>query len=500
MPTRFESARDLTAVVQERDALRRVTALVAGAAPPDDVFAAVVSEAGRLLECDFTTLSRCELDGAQTVLASWTRTPEDPFDDVHRDHGVRGVVGVPITVEDRLWGVLLVEARDANTLLPDTEERLTGFTELVGVAVANARARRKLDSYTEEWAALRRVARLVATARSSEEVFASVTEEVGRALQTDCAILSRYEADGSQIVLGTWARDVPGRPAEIGVRLDPDAPHVHTLVARTGLPARVDDKVGAPIMVEDRLWGVVSVGSAGEEGLPPITEKRLDGFCELLAAGIAKAEVQGDLVASRARIVAADDNARHRLERNLHDGAQQRLVSLGLQLRAAQAAVPAACGELVAELDAVAEGLVGVLDDLREIARGLHPAVLTKGGLPQGLRQLARRSAVPVRLDIGVEGKLPEPIELAAYYVVAEALTNAAKHAKATVIDVRVGADAGALRVSVQDDGRGGADPTRGSGLIGLTDRVMALGGHCLLRSQPGAGTNLEVTLPLVES
>jgi signal transduction histidine kinase len=508
MPTTFDAG-DLAAVARERDALRRVTRLVAGTAPPEEVFAAVVSEAGQLLDGDFTTLSRCEPDSALTVLASWARPPGGPDEDGYRAHGVRGAVGVPITVEGRLWGVLLIEARDANTLPPDTEERLTGFTELVGLAVTNFRARKKLDSYGEEWAALRRVAQLVAQATPPEEVFASVAEEVGRVLRTDGAILSRYEVDGTQIVLGAWAR--VGRPAPVGARLDPDAPTVHTLVATTCRPARIDatdgvvrqwglrSAVGAPIMVEDRLWGVVSVGSAGEDCLPARTEERLDGFCELLAAGIAKAEVQADLVASRARIVAADDNARRRLERNLHDGAQQRLVSLGLQLRAAQAGVPTACAELVAELDSVANGLVGVLEDLREIARGLHPAALTRGGLPRGLQGLVRRSAVPVRLEMSVDGRLSEPIELAAYYVVSEALTNVAKHAEATVIDVRVAADSGTLRVAVQDDGRGGADPSRGSGLIGLTDRVMALGGRCSLRSRLGAGTTLEVTLPLVE-
>ena len=292
MATTFRSASDLAAVAQERAALRRVLRLVAGAAPPDEVFAAVVSEAGRLLECDFATLSRCEPDSARTILASWASTHERPLEhDFHRDCGVRGTVGVPITAEGRLWGVLLVEARDANALLPDTEERLTGFTELVGMAVANGRAREKLDSYAEEWAALRRVAGLVAKARSPEEGFALIAEEVGQLLRADFAILSRYEADGAQIVLGAWARVDAGRPAPIGLRPEADASNVHMLLTRTCLPARIDDKVDAPIMVENRLWGVVSVGSADEEGLPAMTEKRLDAFCELLAAGIAKAEV-----------------------------------------------------------------------------------------------------------------------------------------------------------------------------------------------------------------
>jgi len=292
MPRRSESPSDLKVVVQERDALRRVTKLIAGAAPPDEVFAAVVSEAGRLLECDYATLSRCEPDSARTILASWTRTHEGPFeDDSHQDFGIRGTVGVPITAEGRLWGVLLVEARDANTLLPDTEERLTGLTELVGMAVTNADARQKLDSYAEEWAALHRVARLVARATPPQEVFTSVARELGQLLRATGAIVRRYEADGTQVVLGAWARVDTDRPAPIDLRLEADASNVTTLVARTRLPVRINDDAAAPIMVENRLWGVVSVGSAGDEGLPPMTEKRLHAFCELLAAGIAPADV-----------------------------------------------------------------------------------------------------------------------------------------------------------------------------------------------------------------
>jgi signal transduction histidine kinase len=256
--------------------------------------------------------------------------------------------------------------------------------------------------------------------------------------------------------------------------------------------------VGAPIGVEGRLWGVIVVGSTSEAFLPADIEARLAGFAELVATAIASADAQAALTASRARIVAAADTSRRRIERDLHDGAQQRLVSLALQLRSgAQASPRPGADALAAQMDLVADGLIGVLDELREIARGLHPAILAEGGLRPALKTLARRSAVPVRLEIGVDGWLPEPIELAAYYVVAEALTNAAKHASATVIDVHVQDGGGVLHVRVQDDGRGGADPTRGTGLIGLTDRVEALGGRISLHSPPGAGTTMQVTLPL---
>jgi signal transduction histidine kinase len=256
-----------------------------------------------------------------------------------------------------------------------------------------------------------------------------------------------------------------------------------------GLPAGV----GVPVSVEGGLWGVMAVGSLAGP-LPAGTEARLAGFTELAATAIANAQAQAALTASRGRIVATADATRRRIERNLHDGAQQRLVSLALDLRAAEAA---ATGELAPELDRIANGLDDVLEELREIARGLHPAILADGGLKPALKTLARRSAVPVRLDIQVDRRLPDPVETAAYYTVAEALTNAAKHARATAADVHATTGDGILQLRIRDNGRGGADFSRGSGLLGLKDRAEALGGHLRLHSPPGAGTTLEIELPL---
>jgi signal transduction histidine kinase len=293
---------------------------------------------------------------------------------------------------------------------------------------------------------------------------------------------------------------------------------VASLVLKTGRPARIDDytaasgsgadfarewglyaSVGAPVNVEGRLWGYILVGSTRAEPLPTGTEARLAGFTELVATAIANAEAQTVLTASRARIVAAADAARCRIERDLHDGAQQRLVSLGLRLRAAQEAAPEA-GELAQQLEGAVTEVTGVLEEVHEIARGLHPSVLTDGGLRPALRALARRSAVPVDLYVQVVGRLPEPVEIAAYYAVSEALTNAAKHAHASVAEVEVAAGDGLMRVSVRDDGRGGADFGHGSGLVGLRDRVEALSGRVELQSQPGAGTTLRVVLPLTNA
>ncbi|HEY3560898.1 MAG TPA: CHASE3 domain-containing protein [Kribbella sp.] len=198
-----------------------------------------------------------------------------------------------------------------------------------------------------------------------------------------------------------------------------------------------------------------------------------------------------DLAASRARIVRSSDETRRRIERDLHDGIQQRLVSLTLDVRAIQAdgGVP--------ELDGVANGLAATLDELREIARGIHPAILTQGGIAPAVRMLARRSKLPVEVTVDVPDRLPAPIEAAAYYVVSEALTNAAKHADASVAVVDVRHEHDELRLSVRDDGRGGADPSKGSGLVGLADRIAALDGTLIVESPSGKGTTLTVLLPL---
>jgi signal transduction histidine kinase len=376
---------------------------------------------------------------------------------------------------------------------------------------------REVQRVADEQAALRRMATLVARAAPPEEIFAAVTAEVGRVLSADVTVLSRYDPDGTATIVNGWSSTGGAVPALVGSRFPLGGRNVHTVVSQTRRSARVDraeasgpaievfgglrirSALGAPIIVEGQLWGVMIVLSTREEFLPADTEARLAGFTELVATALANAEAQAALTASRARIVAAADTTRRRIERDLHDGAQQRLVSLALQLRTAQAAMPPEAGELTEQLDGVADGLTGVLEDLREIARGIHPAALAEGGLRPALKTLARRSAVPVRLDVGVDGRLPEPIELAAYYVVSEALTNTAKHADATVADVQMAAGEGVLRVWVRDDGRGGADLTRGTGLVGLTDRVEALGGHLRVHSPAGAGTTVEIALPLTD-
>ncbi|MGA9694316.1 MAG: GAF domain-containing sensor histidine kinase, partial [Pseudonocardiaceae bacterium] len=323
-----------------------------------------------------------------------------------------------------------------------------------------------------------------------------------------------YDPDRAVEVVGGWSRAgdqlLVGRRGRLGGR------NVSTLVFECNQPARVDhfaddasaltaavgelgmrSAVGAPISVEGRLWGVMIVASTHEDALPAGTEHRLADFTELVATTIANAEAHAQLTASRARIVATADETRRRIERDLHDGAQQRLVSLALQLRATQVAVPPELDELAGELDRVAAGMTSALDELREIARGIHPAILAEGGLAAALKTLARRSSVPVELDVRTKGRLPGRVEVTAYYVVSEALTNTAKHANASAVHVSVDPIDGIVRLSVRDDGIGGADPTRGSGLVGLKDRVEATGGTLIVQSRPGEGTRLLVELPV---
>jgi len=241
----------------------------------------------------------------------------------------------------------------------------------------------------------------------------------------------------------------------------------------------------------------MNAGSRDPEPLLGQTESRLGEFTQLLATAIANAQSRAEVETSRARIVATADATRRRIERDLHDGAQQQLLSLALELRAAQASVAPELQDQRAELSHIAEGMTNVLGELREIALGLHPAILAEGGLGPAVKTLARRSTVPVELEVRADARLPEPVEVATYYVISEALTNAAKYAQASIVRVSVEQRNCRLRVAVRDDGVGGADPGRGSGLLGLKDRAEAMGGTMCVESPQGAGTSLIVELPL---
>ena len=377
-------------------------------------------------------------------------------------------------------------------------------------------SRDELAVVAELQASLRRIATLVARGVPPSEVFSAVVGEVSRCLGVHHSVLFRYEPDGTAYLVAARDDDPGMKNMPVGERFSLDGESVTAMIFRTSRAARMISyenapgsvaarmrdlglrtAVGAPIVVDGRLWGAAIVGWSRPEPLPPDTGARVGEFADLVATAIANAEAHAQLTASRARIVAAADDARRRIERDLHDGAQQRLVSLGLQLRAAEASVLPQQQALLEQISDVVSGLAGVSKDLQEISRGIHPAILSKGGLGPALKALARRSAVPVQLDLAVDPGLPQSAEVAAYYVVAEALTNTAKHARASVVNVRVEAEDANLHLCIRDDGIGGADSRKGSGLIGLIDRVEALGGRMDVSSPRGSGTSLLVKIPI---
>ena len=548
-----DSRAALGLLADEQAALRRVATLVAEGALPADVFSAVSREVERVFAFRTVTTAtvvrfdagpECVLVGASKPVAETplgTRwQPNDLYVSTRvlrtgasarvdetdlavggfaaeqmRRQGYLSQVASPIVVEGQLWGAMTVSAGE--TLPADTEGRLEGFTELVATAIANAESRGALGELADEQASLRRVATLVARGVPARALFSAVTTEVARVFSTDepppVATVIRFDPGPECVVVGTsrsYALGV-GRVAldtEGALRLDTSAPHGS---APRGSTRRISNpsegptqtpsgergflhQIGSPVVVEGRLWGAVTLNS--QIALPPDIDDRLVAFTELVATAIANAESQSELAASRGRIVAAADDARRRIERDLHDGIQQQLVSIGMELGSVGALLPEN-DELRAQVAAASDGLRSAIDDLREISRGIHPAILAHGGLGAALKTLARRSPVPVRLTSTVDGRLAERVEVAAYYVVSEALTNVARHAGASVVSIDVAGHDGALSLSIRDDGVGGADTGGGTGLIGLKDRVEALGGKISVQSSPGHGTSLAVTLPL---
>jgi len=539
----------LRQLAEEQAALRRVATLVARGVPPQEVFAAVAEEVGGLLEVDYTVLIRSDPEDMITVVGGWTATgvalPSpvgsrfevggrnvstltlrtgrparlDAYADVTgsigttgaQDWGVRSSVGVPISVEGRPWGLILVAYTRDQQLPADTEARLASFTELVATAIANAESRAALAWLAEEQAGLRRVATLVAQGAAPEAVFAAVADEVARLLPVDMAGLVRYDPDGALTYVASWGKTADRTP--VGSQWSGQGKHIATDVFETGRSGRVESwaeatgplaaaarEVGArssvatPVMVEGRLWGVLGAATSLAEPLPPDAEARLVSFGELVATAIANADSRAQLMASRARIVAAADETRRRIERDLHDGAQQQLVTLMLDLQLVQADAPP---ELGGGLSRIAGRVSDVLDQVREISRGIHPALLSELGLTGALQALARRSALPVELDLRTGRRLPDQVEVAAYYAVSEALANAAKHAHASVVHVELDTPDTAVRLAIRDDGIGGADPAKGSGLTGLRDRIEAVGGTFDVTSPAGGGTTLLIKIPV---
>jgi PAS domain S-box-containing protein len=548
-----EAREQLAALAEGRAALSRVAVAVATATRPESVFQVVTEEVGRLFGADAATLvrfdklnedecvvvgrwsdegsyvspvgTRFELRGGPVSRVRQTGQParghiDDPENSqpelvaLLSDLGIRSLVAAPIEVSGELWGGVVVSLTGDEEFPEDAEERLVQFGKLVAVALANAQAREDLAALADEQAALSRVAVDVATEESPERLFDTVSEEVGRLFGARSAATVRYIAgENATVIVGGWDADgsfdrkgvrVPfqggaiarvydsGRPERIDIENMPEAVQAH--MTEEG----VSSGVAAPIVVSGRLWGATSISIGPPDRFPSDAEQRLGKFTRLVAVALANAEAREQLTASRSRIVQAGDAERRRLERNLHDGAQQRLVALALALRLAQAKLPNDPSGAHELLDRASEELALGLEELRELARGIHPAILTDRGLAPALEALAARATVPVVVNGLPTERLPEPIEAAAFYVVAESLTNVAKYASAQSARVDLARNDGLLVVEVSDDGVGGADSAKGSGLRGLTDRVEALGGRLRVSSESGTGTTVRAELPLL--
>jgi len=545
-----EARVELARLADEQAALRRVATLVAEEAAAGELFAKVAEEvAGVFGQRIDTAILRYEPDETATVVAVWGEQPAGgirvglrmPVDGsgvsakVYRErrpvrvddyaaaggsiadhakvHGIRSAVGCPILVKGRPWGAMVVAHYEPRPFAADTERRVSQFTELVATAMANAEARAELQRLADEQAALRRVATLVAEEAATPELFDAVTLEVAQLLGAAHAGMVRLESPEEATIVAQAGQDPSIVRAGMRVPLEGDSVTIRVL--RSGRSARIDlseeghgvmadlarrtnshVSVGAPITIESRLWGVIAA-AWGPGVLPPAgAEERLAEFTELLDTAIANAHSRDQLTASRARMVTAADEARRRVVRDLHDGAQQRLVHTIVTLKLAQGTAredPEHTDALLAEaLDHAEHGNT----ELRELAHGILPAVLTRGGLADGVGALVSRLDLPVHVDVTRRRVAPE-IEASAYFVVAEALTNVVKHARATRADVAASVGDGVLRVEVRDDGAGGADP-EGHGLLGLADRVAALGGRLRIDSPRGAGTVLTAELPLI--
>ena len=398
----------------------------------------------------------------------------------------------------------------------DVTDRRHEYDQLCQTRTMLEASRDGLSDLAKQQEALRRMATLVANGLvRPSEVYSAVAEEMVRCLDCDGAAVLQYEPDGSAVLIAASSKPGTTYPP-VGERMPFDDDNLLAWILQTGRPTRHDDTarasspvvvrirefgirsgVGAPIVVNGRVWGAAIVASKQQEPLPPNTEERVSDFADLVATAIANAANRAELIASRARIVAAADDARRRIERNLHDGAQQHLITLALDARMAEASVPAELDDLKQQLARLTSGLREAHQELQEISRGLHPAILSKGGLFPALEALAGRSAIPVTFDMAVDRGLPEGVEVAAYYVVAECLTNAAKHSRASEVTVSANTDDANLFLSVQDNGIGGAHIGEGSGLVGLSDRVEALGGRVTIDCPPEGGTLLHATIPL---
>jgi PAS domain S-box-containing protein len=536
-----QARQDLRRLVDEQAALRRVATLVARGATPEQVFAAVAQEVAQALDLPLVEMCRYEPDGTATVIGATGDHPFQPgtnwvldgpsltalvrrterparIDDyagvfgkigaAARKSGVHTGVGAPIVVDGGVWGVVSAGGGSGVRLPPDAETRLSQFTELLATAIANTQAREELHQLADEQSALRRIATLVAGGAQSSVVFDAVCQETGRLFEVTSVNLAHFTSDGFNLTMAGWSMRDVHIPA--GTRLPLEGDSINALVRDTAAPGRFDSyegasgelasllrnrgvrsEVGAPVVVDGRVWGALIAGTDEQEPLPVGLEQRLSSFAELVATAISNATTQTEPIASRMRIVEAAYEQRRRVVRDLHDGAQQRLVEALITLQLAQAR-----GE---DTPLIAEGVEHVraaIAELRELARGIHPAILTHRGLAAAVEALAHRTPLPVAVEIPND-RYPPSVESAAYFVVAEALTNVAKYANAGAARVTATSSDGWLILTIEDDGVGGARASTDSGLSGLYDRIAALNGTLAVDSPAGGGTRIRAEIPL---
>jgi signal transduction histidine kinase len=535
----------------EQAALRHVAALVAEGSSPSDLFAAVVRAVAQAIDVDAIAVERIDADRSTTVVASLdapmfaigSRWPLDEpglhasvvaagrpvrIDDVSvlggraatalRDLSIRSLVALPIIVAGAVWGLMWVGGKRAQPLAAGTETRVREFAELAALAVANADSRHRLRRLADSEASLRRVATLAAEGATPDELLAAVADEAARILDGATVVIVRYEPDASFRVVAAH-----GDPMfDVGSSASLEGAGLAEAVREAKAPVRSDGRaeglaaaIGAPIVVDGDAWGAVMVRlRRPRTDMPLFTgwytsrmlsasmssgeiETRLASFTELVGTAISRAQAQAELIASRARIVEAGDEAMRRIERDLHDGTQQRLVALALHLQRLRAELPVAQRDVHAGLGQVERELKAVIEEVQELSRGVHPAQLAAGGLRPSLRALARRSPIPVDVSVDVPERPPASVETALYYVVSESLANAIKHSQATSVSVTVVGDPRSIRATVADSGVGGAEIGAGSGLAGLSDRVDALAGQLSIVSPRGRGTIISVDLPV---
>jgi len=536
--------RDEQLATQE-ESLLRIAAVVAGGAASAEVFAAVAREVSQVIGLPMVVLWRYDAEGTATVIGEWSERPHpfvvgsswplegptitgmvrasgrpcrlDGFADVPgaiagaaRATGIGAAVGAPIVVDGRIWGAMSADAYDFEPLAAGIEGQLAEFTALVGTAISTALSREALVDLAGEQAALRRVATLVARQSAPEEVHRVVAEEVRKQLGTDGVGIMRFSDGVATLVAQS---QTPWEPVPEGTPFSLEGDNLITSVFRTGQTARLDDwsdawgdpatmartlgirsSVATPIVVEGRLWGTVVAVSRQPDPLPADTESRMGQFTELVATAISNAQARAELAVSRARLAAAADDERRRVVRDLHDGAQQRLVHTVVTLQLATGALDRGEDPRPLLEEALAQAREANVE-LRELAHGILPSILARGGLPAAVQTLASRTPVPIDADLSV-GRLPAALEATAYFVVAEALTDVAKHAHAKRAQVSACIEAGSLRVEIRDDGVGGARPD-GTGFVGLGDRIAAMDGRLRIESPRGGGTVVAAYIPL---